>query len=87
MLESSPIEYANKILTKIRELSKLVHDLRNEDKAFIDSLDIDAQLIRKGKRIAFGSFKEKDWLAGQRYIGSSFPRCGYHRTPGTSFML
>ena len=52
MLESSPKEYANKILTKIRELSKLVHDLRNEDKAFIDALDIDSQLIMKGKRIA-----------------------------------
>jgi hypothetical protein len=52
MLKSSPKEYANKILTKIRKLSRLVHNLRNENKAFIDSLDIDAQLIRKGKRIA-----------------------------------
>jgi hypothetical protein len=35
-----------------------VHDLRNENKAFIDSLDIDAQLIRKGKRIA----SLEDWI-------------------------
>jgi hypothetical protein len=46
------LEYANKIFTKVRELSQLVHDLRNEDKAFIDSLDIDARLIRKGRRIS-----------------------------------
>jgi len=46
------LEYANKILTKVRELSQLVHDLRDEDKAFIDSLDIDTQLMRKGRRIA-----------------------------------
>jgi hypothetical protein len=52
MLESSPKEYANQILNKVRELSKLVHDLREEDKAFIDTLDVDAQLIMKGKRIA-----------------------------------
>jgi len=29
-----------------------VHDPREEDKAFIDTLDVDAQLIMKGKRIA-----------------------------------
>ena len=29
-----------------------MHDLGNVNKAFIDSLDIDAQLIRKGKRMA-----------------------------------
>ena len=50
-------EYANTILTKIREISKLVCELRNEDKAFLDTtdkafldtLDADAQLIIKGK--------------------------------------
>jgi hypothetical protein len=52
MLESSPKEYANKILTKIREISKLVFDLKDEDKSFLDSLDVDAQLIMKGKKIA-----------------------------------
>ena len=52
MLESSPKQYANQILNKVRELSKLVHDLKEEDKAFIDTLDVDAQLIMKGKRIA-----------------------------------
>jgi hypothetical protein len=52
MLESSPKQYANQILNKVRELSKPVHDLREEDKAFIDILDVDAQLIMKGKRIS-----------------------------------
>jgi hypothetical protein len=52
MLESSPKEYANQTLNKVRELSKLGHDSREEDKAFIDTLDVDAQLIMKGRRIA-----------------------------------
>jgi hypothetical protein len=30
MLESSPKQYANQILNKVRELSKPVHDLREE---------------------------------------------------------
>ena len=52
MLKSSPKEYANQTLNKVRELSKLGHDSREEDKAFIDTLDVDAQLIMKGRRIA-----------------------------------
>ena len=50
MLESSPKEYEKQTKSsQDRELSKLVHDPREEDNAFIDTLNVDAQLIMKGK--------------------------------------